>query len=133
MSKLCHARLFSQLCTLPAGHDGICVMRKPELGAPEPDRETAAEAMARKRGEPPATLADDLRLRAKVIEADVVSLRARGDAIRATTTSPWQATSIHTGRSPIELGQGYFNAAVAARRLAAELRELADMEDRING
>lgn len=77
--------------------------------------------------------AAELRLRALYLDDAVAALRARGDAVRAASTGPWQATSIHTGRSPIELGQGYFNAATAARRLAAELRELADMEDRING
>ena len=79
------------------------------------------------------TNAEELRLRAAYLDDAVESLREKGDALRASTTAPWQATSIHTGRSPIELGQGYFNAAVSARRLAAELRELADMEDRING
>lgn len=77
--------------------------------------------------------AADLRACAAELDTTVAALRERGDEIRARSTAPWQATSIHTGRSPIELGQGYFNAAVAARRLAAELRELADMEDKISG
>ena len=79
------------------------------------------------------TPAAELRLRALYLDDAVNALRDRGDVVRAASTGPWQATGIHTGRSPIELGQGYFNAAVAARRFAAELRELADMEDRING
>lgn len=78
--------------------------------------------------------ADELRLRATYLDDAVQALRERGDAIRADTRAPWQASSLpSTGRNPIELGMGYFNAATAARRLAAELRELADMEDRING
>lgn len=79
------------------------------------------------------TNAEELRLRAAYLEDAVASLREKGDAVRASTTAPWQASRFTTGRSPIALGQGYFNAAVSARRLAAELRELAAMEDEQNG
>lgn len=78
--------------------------------------------------------ARELRRQATLLDLQVKALREKGDAVRASTTAPWQASKLAThGRSPIELGQGYFNAAVSARRLAAELRELANMEDIQNG
>lgn len=79
------------------------------------------------------TNAEQLRLRAMFLEDTAVALRERGDEVRANTTGPWQKTQFTTDSSPIALGMGYFNAAIAANRLVAELRALADMEEKQNG
>jgi hypothetical protein len=79
------------------------------------------------------TPATELHLRALYLDDAERALRERGNAIRASSTAPWQATAITTGRNPNDLGREYFNAATATRRLAAELRALADMEEKISG
>lgn len=80
-----------------------------------------------------STTSTNLRLRAMFLEDTAAALRERGDEVRAETTGPWQKTQFTTDSSPIALGMGYFNAAIAANRLAAELRALADMEEEQNG
>lgn len=80
-----------------------------------------------------STTAQNLRLRAMFLDDSAAALRERGDEIRATSTGPWQATRFTTEASPVFQGTAYFNAATSATRLARELRELADMEDRQHG